>query len=382
MNKIDINTKTIKAEVIIQVTSAFWFLIKLFSYKLWLSSRFFPLSPISKSLENIPNSIHLTLLTVFFVCILLVVFFPNKKYLIKIVLLVEIISCCLDQNRWQPYEYQFILTFIFYAIYFNNKKQFINYFCFLLLIIYFNSGLHKLNGAFLYTVWENMILHRFLNIEYEQIKGFGLYIHYSGLFLGIVESLAALGLLFTKTQKVAALFLIVMHIFILAMISPLGLNYNAIVWPWNILMILLLYLVFVHNKSQLIFLKNLVKGLNFIPFIVVGILPFFCFVGLWDNFLSFNLYSGGTKYLEICLKTPENLNNKEIYVIKKGKICNNNSAIQVQDWSLKELNITVYPERRVLIDIINKWKQNNPNCNAVFHIYSYPYKKENIETFE
>lgn len=105
-------------------------------------------------------------------------------------------------------------------------------------------------------------------------------------------------------------------------------------------------------------------------------------MGLWDNFLSFNLYSGGTKYLEICLKNPENLNNKEIYVIKKGKICNNNSAIQVQDWSLKELNITVYPERRVLIDIINKWKQNNPNCNAVFHIYSYPYKKENIETFE
>lgn len=368
-----------KAEVIIKITSAFWIITKIASFKLWISNREFPLIPIFDFLENLPNYVHLFLLISFFTSIALVFLYPNKKPFIIAVLIIEITSCLLDQNRWQPYEYQFLLTFIFYLAY-DSKKQFLNYFTFLLLIIYLNSGLHKINGSFLYVVWENMILNRFLGIEFEVIKTYGL--HYYGLLLGLIEVLAAIGLFFKHTKKIAALLLMGMHLFILSMISPFGLNYNSIVWPWNVLMMILLYLAFIPNDSVTISLKKIVNGFNVIPFFCIGILPFFCFLGLWDNFLSFNLYSGGTKFLEICIENPQDLKNKEYYVLKTGKICKDKVAIPVHDWALKELNITVYPERRVLIDIINKWKKQNPKIKATFYIYSYPFEKENIEIFD
>ncbi|MFC4740175.1 hypothetical protein ACFO3U_09235 [Flavobacterium ponti] len=380
LDKIDTYKINKKAEVIIKLTSAFWFITKIASYKLWISNRIFPLSPAFDFLENIPNFIHLSLFILFLTGITLVFIFPNKKILFVGILLMEIFTCLLDQNRWQPYEYQFILTFVFFLFYHKNKKQFLNYFAFLLLVIYLNSGLHKLNGSFLYTVWENMILHRFFGFEHELIKNSGL--HYFGLLLGLIEVLAALGLFFKQTQKISAIALIGMHLFIIAMISPFGLNYNSIVWPWNILMILFLYVVFISNYPIKISFKKIIEGYNFVLFVLIGIMPFFCFLGIWDNFLSFNLYSGGTKYLEICVENPKELKKIEVYKFKKGKFCDDKVAISVHDWSLKELNITVYPERRILIDVIKKWKKQNPNCKATFYIYSYPYKKENIETFQ
>ena len=258
-------------------------------------------------LENIPNYVHLFLLISFFISIILVILYPNKKPFLLAVFIIEISSCLLDQNRWQPYEYQFLLTFIFYIVY-DNKKQFLNYFTFLLLIIYLNSGLHKINGSFLYVVWEKMILNRFLGFEFEEIKMYGL--HYYGLLLGLIEVLAAIGLFFKRSKKIAALLLIGMHLFILLMISPFGLNYNSIVWPWNFMMIIVLYLAFIPNDSITISIKKIVSGFNSVPFVLIGIMPFFCFIGLWDNFLSFNLYSGRTKFLEICIENPENLKNK------------------------------------------------------------------------
>lgn len=380
MENLTANFLNKKAKDIIKITSVFWFITKIGSYKLWLSDRIFPLSPIFNFLENIPNFVHLLLLVLFFIGITLVFFIPNNRKIILALIFIEITTCLLDQNRWQPYEYQFILTFALFALYYKNKEQFLNYFAFLVLIIYLNSGLHKINGSFLYSVWENMILHRFLGIEYQDIKDYGL--HYFGLLLGLIEFVGAFGLFFTKTRRYAALFLIAMHIFILLLISPFGLNYNSIVWPWNILMIILLYITFFPKNAILISLKKITNGFNFIPFVLIGIMPFFCFIGLWDNFLSFNLYSGGLERLEICVENPEELKNSEVYNLGKGKICKNKTTINAQSWSLEELNIIVYPEKRIFLDIIKKWKIQNPNCKATFYIYSYPYKKENIETFK
>ena len=117
----------------------------------------------------------------------------------------------LDQNRWQPWEYQYYLIILFLLLYRNNQKQFFNYFIFLLAIIYINSGLHKISGGFLFEVWESMILKSFFGFSTTQIQS--LWIHYSGLSLGIIEVLSGIGLLFYKSQKQAAITLIVMHIF-------------------------------------------------------------------------------------------------------------------------------------------------------------------------
>ena len=113
-----------------------------------------------------------------------------------------------------------------------------------------------------------MILIRFCGFEANQIQN--IVVHYAGLALPIFEILAALGLLFSKSKKLFALLLIGMHIFILIFLSPLGINYNSIVWPWNVLMILYLIILFYHIKTIISF-RNLVSGFYKIPFAVLAI---------------------------------------------------------------------------------------------------------------
>lgn len=369
-----------KKQAIIMITCFFWIFTKLFSYKLWHTDRLYPLVPPFDFLENIPNYIHLGLFWVAIIGIFFVAFDQKNKLLIAITLMVEFCSCLLDQNRWQPYEYQYLITLLFLLCYQRNSKQFLNYFSFLIAIIYVHSGLHKFTGAFLFTVWENMILQRFFGFEKGSIDS--LFVHYSGLSLGFLEFFAALGLLFSKYRKLAALLLIGMHLFILCLISPIGLNYNSIVWPWNIAMILFLYILFCGEKESYISWVNLLAGFNKFHFLYLGILPIFCFFGWYDNFLSFNLYSGTSKRLEICIKNKEKATKYASFLSHESWFCNSNTVLKVNDWSLKEMNIVTYPEDRFLFGVIKKFKAQNPEIEATYIITQYPYKEKNTKYYK
>lgn len=363
-----------KTVLILRFTCVFWIFAKLFSYNLWHTERLFPLIPPFDFLENVPNIIHLSLFYFALAGIALVGIFPKNRMLIGFTLLIEFISCILDQNRWQPWEYQYFLTFAFFFFYHKNPKQFINYFSFLLIVIYFNSGIHKLNGGFLYKVWEEMILTRLFGFEAHQINN--LFIHYAGLSLGVIEFVAALGLLFAKNKKIYALLLVGMHVFILILVGPTGLNYNPIVWPWNVVMMVFILMVF-YNSSTVISFKNLVSGYNKVLFVLLGILPFFCFTGLYDNFFSFNLYSGSLKHFLICVDEKKVGKEYQPYFSEAKRLCGTNSVILGNNWALTEMNIVIYPEERFYKGIMKKWKEQHPNSEAVFYIYQYPYKPEN-----
>ena len=365
--------------LIIRITSAFWIFTKLFSYKVWHIDRLFPVIPPFEFLENIPNSVHLTLFFIALSGMALVGIFPKSKVILVATIAVEFSSCLLDQSRWQPWEYQYLLTFLLFFFYHKNQKQFLNYFSFLIVATYFFSGLHKLNGGFLYTVWEKMILIRFCGFEPNQIQN--IVVHYAGLALPIFEILATLGLLFVKNKQRYALLLIAMHIFILIFLSPLGINYNSIVWPWNVLMILYLIILFYHNNTIISF-RNLVSGFNKIPFAVIAILPLVSFFGLYDNYLSFNLYSGKLTSFRICIDETRIDNDLNEYRSKNKHYCDSKGSISVDDWAMKEMNVALYPEERVYIKIRKYWDKKYPNSEAEFVIYQYPYMKENIKRLE
>jgi hypothetical protein len=363
--------------LIVWITCIFWVFSKCFSYKLWHADRLFPLSPPFGFLENIPQEIHLFLLFASIAGIVLSAFFSGNRWILGITIAVDLLSCMLDQNRWHPIEYQCLITALFLFFYRNNPKQFLNYMAFLVCIIYINSGLHKLNGGFLFHVWENMILERLFGFESKNI-----WIHYSGLLLGVLEVVAGIGLLFFRQKRFFSAILIGMHVFILLLISPTGLNYNPIVWPWNFVMVFIIIALFCTQNPVNISFRNLVSGFNKIPFLFLGILPLFSMVGMYDNFLSFNLYSGRLQQLDICIGNKEAARAYKPYFTHRRTCCDTREVINANLWSLKEMNIAVYPEERVYFDIIRKWKAKNPDAQATFCIYQYPYKPQNITHYK
>lgn len=142
---------------------------------------------------------------------------------------------------------------------------------------------------------------------------------------------------------------ICMHLFIILLFGPTGYNYNNIIIPWNLAMIFMAVLLFARTESQTFNLKFFGNKINFVALILVGLLPFLSFIEQWDNYLSFNLYSGNTKVLIICSndfnKYPEL--RQHVLEAMNSNFCKDSYYINTNKWALDELKVPVVPEVRV-----------------------------------
>ena len=286
-----------KQSAILRATFLFWLFAKLISYKVWLADRFFPVVPTFDFLDKLPSEVHLVLFVFSLTLLVFLLVFPKNKIGLFALLGIEILACSLDIARWQPWEYQYLFIVFIFLIDRKDQRNFFAALTFLLSLIYIFSGMHKFNGAYLYATWGRMILGNFLNLSPEIIKN--IFVHYFGLLLPIIEIVAGFFLLILKNKKYPALVLMAMHLFILILIGPFGIDYNIVVWPWNVAMIALLYFLFLKNPIHFS-LRNIFHGANPVILVFWAILPLFNFVGYWDLYLSSALYSGKEIRMDIC----------------------------------------------------------------------------------
>lgn len=356
----------------LRVTCIFWLIAKLISYKVWLTGRVFPIVPVSEIFENMPPYIHATLFIISITSLLTLIVRPTLQIIPYVLFFTEIFSMLADYSRWQPWEFQYLFILFIFTLNRNNK-DIINTISFLLAALYFYSGLQKLNPGFLHQIWNNMILVSFLKIPHAVRRH--PVIFYSGYFPAIIEAAAGLLLLFRLTRKNASVLLIVMHLFILIWLGPAGIGYNVIIWPWNILMIILLYFVFLKNEPEALSFSSLIKPVNLPVLIWWGILPVLNFWGYWDHYLSGSLYSGKLPLMAICVSQP--VQDELLPYIKKDVrgICNGRPLIKLQSWAMDELNVPPYPELRVYNKIRENLSEKYNLDTTCFYYYRMPLKK-------
>ena len=349
-----------------------WFITKIICYKLWAADRLFPLVPVNKILLSLPPILHSSLFMISLGCMVFILFFPGKK-IAALLLITELLSCCLDQNRWQPWEYQFILmlsTFVFI------KRDADIRFSWQLIIagIFFFSGISKLNSSFIHDSWQNLILHRWLGIG-----DFGITVVRLGYALPLIELSAAICLLINRTRKAAVLVLIFMHIIILLMLGPLGLNINAVIWSWNLLMPLLLISLFYRSsfKFDQLFAA---KPFTWLIVLCCWLLPWLQLAGYWDKYLSSVLYGGGVEQLFICTDDPKAKTEMSAYMDNEFKVIPCSPVLSVYKWGIAEMRTAPYPEKRVFNAIIESWKKRYPVSSNRFYMYKpgFKYKVEEI----
>jgi len=365
-----------KEVILIKITCTAWLIAKIISFKLWMADRYFPVAPVFDFL-SFPNEFHFFLFFFSMIGIASAFFFPNKKIVLASVVIIEVASCLLDQMRWQPWEYQYLLTFLFF-LFSNNRKQFLLLFAFLMAATYSFSGIHKFSGSFLYAFWDKIFLYDFLHLPYNMITD--PLVHYSGVLLSIIEVFIGIGILFSRHRRYISFLAVLMHLFIVLIFGPFGLNYNGIILPWNLAMIALVLVLF-HRGEQLNFTLAFFKNrLNIIVFLLVGVLPALCLFGKWDDYLSFNLYSGNVKTLVICVDDVQAYPELEKYKssLKNNTFCNDAYRINTNVWALDELKVMVYPEERVFRILQDRFDEKYPNVKNTFVYYWYPYQNENI----
>ncbi|MFY7963885.1 MAG: hypothetical protein ACOVO1_03215 [Chitinophagaceae bacterium] len=350
------------------IIASFFLIAKIISWKLWLADRTFPLVPVFDFLLYTPTFFHQILFFVSIVCLSIILIKPEKYWLYLVLIVTETISCILDQNRWQPWEYQYV--FMFLVLFVNRKEQDRNSYLFLIILssIYFYSGLQKVNPHFINNVWLQTIAEDYLHLPKAFLQN--QYFIRLGYIIPLFEILCAVGLWVKAVRNISIFGLITTHVFILLLIGPIGLNYNIIVWPWNIAMILLLYTFLDKNISVFDF-KNIFKNKCSIAIAFVWIiLPALNFVGYWDYYFSSSLYSARIDICSIKIHNPpQNFELKKYYSAKDSTT--NQETILVQDWALKELNTPPCPQARVYRKIKQMWLKKYPLVNASFYLYDY-----------
>ena len=353
---------------LLQLMSVCWLLAKLISWKLWIAQRVFPLIPI-KDWIVFPSWLHLLLFGFSLLMLLLLILKQHHRLILYGLFIAEIISCIADQNRWQAWEYQYLFMLLLYLLNKSNYQKIITGITFIMAASYFYSGLGKMNESFLITIWDEMVLKKIIHLNAASIQQSC--IHYVGYFIALIECLLAVLLFFKPTQKVASVLLIIMHLLILFLLGPFGLSFNKVVWPWNLMMIGMLYFIFIKNKFAALNSKVLLQGWSKLVLIFWGIAPALNYVQLWDNNFSCRFYSGNTPQMIICFNNSIIESQLKPYVSKRNQyaLCNNKQLINIQAWAMKEMQVPAYPEISMYKKIKNYLIKNKELTNAVFIFY-------------
>ena len=366
--------------LLLQTTFICWLITKKIGWKLWVSERLFPVVPPFDFLY-MPAAVHWFLLITVAALLIILIFNPGNKYLQIGLLTAELVSCLLDQNRWQPWEYQYLFIVVISIINHHQKQKIITCIAFIMAATYLYSGLGKLNPGFLILFWDKMVLAQYFKIGNALINH--PYIYYCGYIIGVIEILAAAGLFFLKTQKISAAALIMMHLVILILLGPFGLHYNKIIWPWNMLMMVQLWLIFLNKETVPININALWKGWNKIIIICWGVLPALNYAGLWDSYLSSRLYSGSLPQMVFCIKDSAEIKMLKPYLNKSDlyNVCKADALVNIQTWAMKEMNTAPCPQLRVYKKIKEQWLKKYPGSSTKFVFY-FPVGYKEIKIIE
>lgn len=353
-----------------KITVLAWLLMKIISWKVWTPNRLIPAVPFFEWTQIPEFSYSLFALSVGLLIYFLIS--NSSKYFLFLFLGIEILQLLLDQNRWQPWEFQFLLTTIFYLS-FRNSVHFKSLLLLLLSATYIFSGLHKFNTGFLESNWGNLILKNIFGIQ--NIWKSNDYLFYLGFIIPIIETILGILLLTLKNKIVPISGLIFMHIFIFLILSPLGVNYNVVVWPWNILMALSLFSIYKDEfdyRFQVGFFK---KTYTQFVLVLIFVLPTFNLFGAWEHYLSFGLYSGKNANICLCFDISAETRSLEPYISKTNKynFCPNQSAIFLNKLALSELKVPIYPEPRTYKFLEKSFKENYPNTYFQWIYYKPDY---------
>lgn len=346
-------------------------LCKLISFRLWLSDRAFPLVPMTGMAEHYPDWLHTGLFVLSLFCLLLLIIKPGKRVVIAL-LISETISCMADWNRLQPWEYFYL--FLLLATAWNRiSGQIITHWKWIISGLYFYSGLYKIDQGFVYGSFQNLFLIKCMGLS--NIPGWLLKL---GYVPGILEMLAGLGLIFTRTHKAAACFLITMHLIILLILGPLGLNQNHVVWPWNIFMIYMLWSVI--NNPTYIYHEPTLHVRDTVIIMAWWIMPIFHMFGYWDAYLSGALYGGRAGQLYVCTEDHSCLPVSAARSAQRVKNLPCMPAVSVYRWAMSEMNIVPYPSDKSYKIMARKLERLCPGRNRYFIVRSgFTYKVEEMK---
>lgn len=333
------------------------------TWRLWTPQAVYPQVPIFESLCNAPGWLDwLGLSGTLVGLILLAINRPQQVaqigYATLMVSLLLLFS--LDQHRFQPWAYE---LWLFCGVWLCCRDALrLNLMRWLLVSVYFYSAIGKLDFEFLHTVGQQMLA--------VVSKGIGLDLKnaFYSLRLGLVavfplaELAIAIALAVPKTRRVAGWLAIGLHVGLIVILGPLGLNHRAGVLVWNMQVALQVYWLFV-SKQTAEPEESAFAWPEWVACAAIGaaiLLPSTERLGLWDHWPSWALYAPHSSrvYVEIAEPALDRLPERLRQLVKETPTETDEIAVwlavPIDRWSLQELDTPIYPQARFQLGVAEK----------------------------
>ena len=286
-------------------------------------------------------------------------------------------SFLVDQHRLQPWAYQSF----FYALIFCTMNSISGRKWIMLLAasVYVYSAAGKFDFQFQHTVGQDL-----LGVLAELMGGLPFDFDADTatrvtLLFPTVELLAGLGLYLPRTRRLSVIVLVLMHISLLILLGPWGLNHSRGVLLWNLMLIAQAYLLFwvrpdvqpiaTDSKNAdpttfqnshgpirsgaALFVKLLILLAIFCPFLERS--------GYWDHWTSWSLYSPHTSRAEIELhRSVSGKLAPELTTFLEDDADNDGwQRLSLESLSLSSRFVPIYPQARYQLAIANQICSSN-----------------------
>ncbi len=320
------------------------------SSPLWIGPRSYPLTPIFDGLPPLPTAAGYALYAAFFVLAAAAVVASRPQRFLGALVAVLAVFILFDQTRLQAWIFQLGFLAATLALFswrgddVAGRDRALNTARLIIVATYVYSGLQKLNANFVASDFP-WIAEPITNL-FPQAAGA---VHALGMAAPFLQVGFGLGLLTRRFRRISLILAVAMHAFILAMLGPLGQDWNAIIWPWTIAMAVFDILLF-GGRPDVTPAQILWPGRRFFPaavLVIFGVLPALSFINRWDSALSAALYSG-------------NVTDAVIYVNDAGRAAlpapirrylvhtsADTNVLNLQRWASEDLNVVPYSETRI-----------------------------------
>jgi uncharacterized membrane protein YphA (DoxX/SURF4 family) len=341
------------------------------SYPLWFGPRSLPYVPLTRwfELPALFQDIGAALLCIALVRLAIV---PGGRRALLAPVLCSALLVIADILRAQPWVYMYCSLLSILALSLPDRKHqplislSASLACcrIVLAAMYIYAGLHKLNPYFAPDVLA------FLMSPLSELApaAFNKALPILAIALPIMESLAGVCLLVPRLRRLGVIGALFMHGVLLLLLSPLGINWNVVVWPWNLALMALIWLLFwpvtaaadTAAPAQPEAMARRGRHALAATVVLFMVLPALSFWNLWPGYFSYALYCGNTckGYLEFADSTSKNL-PAAARELAKGKAWES-SQLSIFSWTLKELRVPPFPEPGYLVSLSRKLNSSLP----------------------
>jgi hypothetical protein len=358
--------------ILTRLLAGFVLLCIAFSWKLWISSRLYPLVPLGGLVPAFAFPFDYIVLALFAAVLIGLIFRPRSQLLVGLAVAAFAILFLQDQSRAWPSFYQFFFLFLLLLTHRrvageDDAHRVLAGMRFVVAAVYFWGGIQKMNPRFFNEEFP-WFIEPLTDLLWFDVP----YLPAVGVFAALFEVLFGIGLLTKRFRTFALYDAILMHALILVCIGPLRGDWNNSAWIWGQTMAVQVWVLFYKAPAfefKSMFSDSLLRNVpQALTVAFLGVLPLLNNVNRWDSALSYNIYTGNVSYAEIYLspaaarRLPDELS---AFVTERDGV----SRLDLNAWTMLEFNANPYPEPRIFKAVLGTVCSQVPDGSVELVLY-------------